>query len=573
MTMNGLDLQLGHSYFDIVNDTEMFEFHIDYWKYCTKKNGPTNPPFTTTLHPTTSIRVSLRATPLMIIGQDESVFAQYLLGNRTWIGPSGQRPLLPKSEGDGYMLSAFVSREFGFGRVLTKEELDQVNAARRAVGRNTYVDKHAAKEVLGTINKSDLKESPLVKYLYIGASNEGYWNSFHMSVQFEDVVDCLQVLYPEFQFVFLFDHSQGHARKRDGALTALSMSKGYGGAQAKMRDTIILQDEGYLGPHSPILKAGDTQSLVYLESDSGPWYLSPEQRQSQRHDRPTGRSKRVERSKKVLVECLRAAGVTLQQQRGYTRKELQEFAKNNGIDLHEQKEVVTFGWERQPKGLLQVLWERGLIDCEAIDKYTVDGRKDIISGKVDLQYSLRGIMSNCRDFKEEETALQHLGRQLGVTVMLTPKFHAELAGEGVEYSWAHAKAFYRRLPVSRKRGRDNFKQLVKESTCPANVLTKIRIEKFASRARAYICTYHHIEEEKNKRSNPVADIVEEHATRTAVLPGGGDDAVPNPMHQQLHFTKIERISKAFKGHRCALDFDSGFVNSEFREVIEINDEM
>jgi hypothetical protein len=573
MTMNGLDLRLGHSYFDIVNDTEMFEFHIDYWKYCTKKNGPTNPPFTTTLHPTTSIRVSLRATPLMIIGQDESVFAQYLLGNRTWIGPSGQRPLLPKSEGDGYMLSAFVSREFGFGRVLTKEELDQVNAARRAVGRNTYVDKHAAKEVLGTINKSDLKESPLVKYLYIGASNEGYWNSFHMSVQFEDVVDCLQVLYPEFQFVFLFDHSQGHARKRDGALTALSMSKGYGGAQAKMRDTIILQDEGYLGPHSPILKAGDTQSLVYLESDSGPWYLSPEQRQSQRHDRPTGRSKRVERSKKILVECLRAAGVTLQQQRGYTRKELQEFAKNNGIDLHEQKEVVTFGWERQPKGLLQVLWERGLIDCEAIDKYTVDGRKDIISGKVDLQYSLRGIMSNCRDFKEEETALQHLGRQLGVTVMLTPKFHAELAGEGVEYSWAHAKAFYRRLPVSRKRGRDNFKQLVKESTCPANVLTKIRIEKFASRARAYICTYHHIEEEKNKRSNPVADIVEEHATRTAVLPGGGDDAVPNPMHQQLHFTKIERISKAFKGHRCALDFDSGFVNSEFREVIEINDEM
>ena len=571
MTTSGLNLQLGHSYFDIVNDTEMFEFHIDYWDQCccTKNNGP-RPAFVAALHPTTSIRVSLTATPLMIIGQDESVFAQYLLGNRTWIGPSGQRPLLPKSEGDGYMLSAFVSREFGFGRVLTKEELDQVNAARQAVGRNTYIDEQAAKEVLGTINKSDLKESPLVKYLYIGASNEGYWNSFHMSVQFEDVVDCLQVLYPEFEFVFLFDHSQGHARKRNGALTALNMSRGYGGAQAKMRDTVILQEEGYLGPHSPILKAGDTQSLVYLEGDSGPWYLSPEQQQLQRHDRPTGRSKRVERSKKVLAECLRAAGVTLQQQRGYTRKELQEFAKNNGIDLHEHKEVITFGWERQPKGLLQVLRERGLIDCESIDKYTVDGRKDVISGKVDLQYSLRGIMSNCQDFKEEETALQHLGRQLGVTVLLTPKFHAELAGEGVEYSWAHAKAFYRRLPVSRKRGRDNFKQLVKESTCPENVLTKVRIEKFASRARAYICTYHHIEEEKNKKqrlSAVAAEIVEEPAT---VLPDG--DAVPNPKHQELLYTEIERLMKAFKGHRCALDFDRGFVHSELKEVIEINEE-
>ena len=61
-------------------------------------------------------------------------------------------------------------------------------------------------------------------------------------------------------------------------------------------------------------------------------------------------------------------------------------------------------------------------------------------------------MLNCQDFKEEEAALQHLGQQ------------AELAREGVEYSWAHAKAFYRQLPVSRKRGRENFKQLVRDCT-------------------------------------------------------------------------------------------------------------
>jgi hypothetical protein len=34
-----------------------------------------------------------------------------------------------------------------------------------------------------------------------------------MSLQFEDVIDCLQVLYPEFDVVLLFDYSQGHARK------------------------------------------------------------------------------------------------------------------------------------------------------------------------------------------------------------------------------------------------------------------------------------------------------------------------------------------------------------------------
>ena len=64
---------------------------------------------------------------------------------------------------------------------------------------------------------------------------------------------------------------------------------------------------------------------------------------------------------------------------------------------------------------------------------------------------LRHLLSECKDVEEEETALQYLGTQLGVTVDLTPKFHAELAGEGVEYNGAHAKAYYQRVPVSRKR--------------------------------------------------------------------------------------------------------------------------
>ena len=35
-------------------------------------------------------------------------------------------------------------------------------------------------------------------------------------------------------------------------------------------------------------------------------------------------------------------------------------------------------------------------------------------------------------------------------MLLTPKFHTELKGEGVEYCWAHAEAFYRPLPVLQK---------------------------------------------------------------------------------------------------------------------------
>ena len=59
----------------------------------------------------------------------------------------------------------------------------------------------------------------------------------------------------------------GHdARKRDGALSALNMSKGYDGAQTLlMRDIIIVQAEGYLGLYSPLLKVGDIQSSYATE--------------------------------------------------------------------------------------------------------------------------------------------------------------------------------------------------------------------------------------------------------------------------------------------------------------------
>ncbi len=60
----------------------------------------------------------------------------------------------------------------------------------------------------------------------------------------------------------------------------------------------------------------------------------------------------------------------------------------------------------------------------------MDGRKDAITGTVDLRYSLIHLLGECTDFKDEQTALQFLlDTQLGVMVVLTPKFHAKLAGK------------------------------------------------------------------------------------------------------------------------------------------------
>jgi hypothetical protein len=39
--------------------------------------------------------------------------------------------------------------------------------------------------------------------------------------------------------------------------------------------------------------------------------------------------------------------------------------------------------------------------------------------------------------------------------------------------------------------------------------------------------------------------------------------------QELLYNDIEKLMKAFKGHLCALDFDSGFVNLQLKEAKKV----
>ena len=80
-----------------------------------------------------------------------------------------------------------------------------------------------------------------------------------------------------------------------------------------MRETTILASEGFLGPFAPKLEVGDIQSMVFdRPTDVGPWYLSSEERETRRHNQSTGQSKRIERTKKLLVDALESSGIILQ---------------------------------------------------------------------------------------------------------------------------------------------------------------------------------------------------------------------------------------------------------------------
>jgi hypothetical protein len=98
-----------------------------------------------------------------------------------------------------------------------------------------------------------------------------------------------------------------------------------------------------------------------------------------------------------------------------------------------------------------------------------------------VSFSLRHLMAMCPDFLNEDGMMEHIGANLGVEVMLTPKCHAKIAGEGVEYMWACSEGAYRNLALKDNRGKENFIAGVRHCLS-AQVNSVERIQKFAKRA-------------------------------------------------------------------------------------------
>ena len=92
-------------------------------------------------------------------------------------------------------------------------------------------------------------------------------------------------------------------------------------------------------------------------------------------------------------------------------------------------------------------------------------------------------MASCLDFAEEMTALQHVGKELGVSVIISPEFHAKMVGEGIEYSWSITKGLYRCKPLNSIRSKERFKELVLQCTS-RDILRTETVRKLSRRARA-----------------------------------------------------------------------------------------
>lgn len=407
------------------------------------------------------------------VGQDEACFKAFVRDDDEWV-IAEVRGLRKKSEGPGLMVSAFQDEIKGFGFRLSEAELSTVNANRVTSG------------------KGPLSSSPGLRFLEFGENNDGYWTREMFFEQAMDLLDCLEVLYPDRQAVMEVDHSVGHATLRVGGLYTQSMNVKWGGGKgADMRSTVVTSEclgtaEAKVTWQGRVydckLKPGDTQHMCFKRGDPPPFYDF----NAPPTDRPSGKTKNSKVGEIV------------------------------GDILH--------GYVGKPKGKRQVLWERGL---------SVDGMKS--SENVPAHLNINTILGGCTDFKNEKHELQHLVETRGHVLLISPKYHPEMAGLGIDYSWGKSKLEFRR------KFNDCTAKNLRKNTLRAldadGVLFLDRVRRFARRTRDYRRVYAAL-------SKPGA----ENALKAA---NGGKEG----------YELVEIMRKTRETHRIIVDIERAFVKT------------
>lgn len=157
--------------------------------------------------------------------------------------------------------------------------------------------------------------------------------------------------------------SQPRVKRSADALHAPNMSVYWGGQQPSMHATTIHE----LGPYPSTLQIGDIQQMIFTKSDKGPFYV--DQPLKQKHPKDTGKHKKLDKTKNDLLG-------ELKKKKNYEVKhfmsldDVKTVATKSGLTLTMTKKVITPGWCVQPKGLLQVLSERGWIDHSQLPLYS-----------------------------------------------------------------------------------------------------------------------------------------------------------------------------------------------------------
>jgi hypothetical protein len=415
------------------------------------------------------------------------------------------------------MLSAIILPDKGFGVPLTDAEALQLNAA-------------------GHHNAYEFKDQPDrlwkggdylgLQFFDFGAKRDGYWNCDKMAKQLEHFIKGYDILFPSNQLMMQLDHSSGHTKYSDDALAVSHMNMKYGGKQRVPRDSVLSAE--CLGPTTVYtsqtangtmltyhrLSIGDTQSFVFKEGDLPP-FDSPN---APKYDIPMT----TQQKNKLIVK--------LNAERAKKKK---PFLSQKEIDETNTPAVV--GYIGKPKGVRHILVERGLW---VSGMRSALSNKDVEQGKIlEAARDAHLALNKCPDFKLEKPAIQMLLEQYGHLLLLSPKCHPELAGEGVEYCIGNVKMFYRRLFNTTVA--DELKVNVLKAVSTVNA-GKITIWHYARRCRGYMRLYREQNLQLVKRDT-------------------NGNITDDCLHQLPQYDELERMMKRKSTHRNMEELERYYI--------------
>ena len=212
----------------------MCEYHVDMYPTLLNYIDETNKKYGRNL----SVHKGENERPLLIFGQDESTYHQLIFSKKYWKGPAGMKFIIPKGCEDVLIISGFQSREYSLelGEVLTPETIKLINIRRRG---GKYRVTEDARLLFSTDLKYDLTGDPTLRYFRVEINNDGYWNNSYSNIQLEDVIDCLSILFPNFDYLFLHDQSSENIQVREDVLVVSNMDVTYGGSLSAIHKTTV----------------------------------------------------------------------------------------------------------------------------------------------------------------------------------------------------------------------------------------------------------------------------------------------------------------------------------------------
>ena len=196
-----------------------------------------------------------------------------------------------------------------------------------------------------------------------------------------------------------------------------------------------------------------------------------------------------------------------------------KLAKEKEIPHWKEVPKKVSGWVGKPKGMLQLCYERGLIngfEYSGMDLWRMNVIHSKTSDGPDSDITVKGLadlLDDCSDFKNEKTMLEYIGEKCNIVMVMSPKCHPEIAGEAIEMIWGIAKVRFRRIPLSDRKTGDAFRQQVEKQL--SREMIGLRQVRGSFRAhRGFILAYYHLHSEQADVSLGTLDHIEtvkEHA--------------------------------------------------------------